>query len=214
MSDNTVQRWLPYTIPFFFVGMWLFAATVTGLISGWFGLQQWYADDGSEEPLLKLRGQSGRMGMGVNLRNCLVLSAYPSGLGIGIWRIFGLFQKPLKVPWSEIEAEPSTSFFLPMVKLALGKPANGTLKINAQTWDKLVAVARPVATVPLPEVPPVDKATVGRAMIIQWAVVSLFFGAFIFLSSHLKHGEGSPLWVVVVPALVFGAALLVKFARS
>jgi hypothetical protein len=93
-----------------------------GLMSGWFNLQQWYSDDGGEEPLLKLGGQSGSMGFGVALNGCLILRAYPSGLGVAIWRAFAPFQKPLRIPWSEIDAEPSSSFLIPMVKLHLGKP--------------------------------------------------------------------------------------------
>jgi hypothetical protein len=153
------------------------------------------------------------MGMGVALNGCLKLSAYRSGLGIGIWRIFGVFQKPLKVPWTEIEAEPSRSFFLPMVKLQLGKPSNGTLKISAQSWAKLVAAARPVASGPLPDVPPIDKRATARGMFIQWAAVSIIFGAFIYLSSHLQPGGGPPPIVMIVPALIFGVALLVRYAR-
>jgi hypothetical protein len=211
-GENTLH-WFPYAFPFFFVGMWLLVTFMLGSMSGWFGLQQWYADDGSEEPLLRLRSQSGSMGMGVALNGCLKLSAYRSGLGIGIWRIFGVFQKPLKVPWNEIEAEPSSSFFLPMVKLQLGKPSNGTLKISARSWARLVAAAKPVATVPLPDVPPVDRAATARAMIIQWLVMSALFGSFFYLSSRSRPGGFSPMLALVVPAFL-GIAMLVRFARS
>jgi hypothetical protein len=50
-------------------------------------------------------------------------------------------------------------------------------------------------------------------MIIQWAVISLFFGGFIYLSSHLQPGGTPPLFIMVVPALIFGVALLVRYAR-
>ena len=213
MTDENILGWFPYAFPVFFVGMWLLVTVMLGLMSGWFSLQQWYADDGSEEPLLRLRAQSGSMGMGVAMNSCLKLRAYRSGLGIGIWRIFGLFQKPLKVPWNEIEAEPSSSFFLPMVKLQLGKPSNGTLKISAQSWSKLVAAARPVATVPLPDVPPVSRAATAWAMLIQWFVISGLFGAFVYLSSRSQLDGFSPLMALVVPAFL-GIAMLVRFARS
>ena len=213
MSDGTIFRWFPYALPLFFVAMWLFATTMTGVLSGWFGLQQWYADDGGEEPLLTLRRQSGQMSMGVALNGCLALSAYPTGLGIRMWRLFGLFQKPLKVPWSEITAEPSRTFFVPMVKLSLGQPANGTLKINANSWSRLVEAVRPVAKVPLPEVPPVDNGATARAMVIQWAFISLIFGLFVYLSGHLQPGAGPPLIALVVPPIIFGIALFVRYAR-
>jgi hypothetical protein len=127
--------------PFLFVGMWFAITTMLGFMSGWFSLQQWY-EAPSEEPLLKLRWQSGSMGFGVALNGILRLSAHRSGLGVGIWRIFGPFQRPFLVPWSEIEAQPSRVFFTPMVKLSLGKPAVGSLKISERSWSKLVDAAR------------------------------------------------------------------------
>ena len=45
----------------------------------------------------------------MQLNSCLTLRAYPAGLGVGIWRIFGMFQKALRIPWSEIDAQPKLS---------------------------------------------------------------------------------------------------------
>jgi uncharacterized membrane protein HdeD (DUF308 family) len=117
------------------------------------------------------------------------------------------------VPWNEIEAEPSSSFFLPMVKLQLGKPSNGTLKISAQSWAKLVAAAKPVATVPLPDVPPVDRTATARAMIIQWLVISAVIEVFFYLSSR-SQPDGFPLFVAAFPPVLLGVVLLVRFART
>jgi len=215
MGDQTLLKWFPFALPVFFVGMWLLITTLIGFMSGWFGLQQWYADDGSEEPLLKLRGQSGRMGFGVQLNNCLTLSACGSGLGISIWRIFSPFQKPLKVPWSEIEAEPSSSFFMPMVKLHLGKPSNGTLKISAQSWHKLVAAAGPAASVQIPDAPPVDKGAATRAALIEWVVITAIFGTFVLLTSKSQSGGGlSPFLASAIPAVVAGIIVLIRLART
>jgi len=214
MSDQTILKWFPFAFPLFFVGMWLLITGLIGFMSGWFGLQQWYADDGSEEPLLKLRGQSGRMGMGVQLNNCLTLSAYNSGLGISIWRLFSLFQKPLLVPWNEIEAEPSSSFFMPMVKLQLGKPSNGTLKISAQSWHNLVAAAGPAASFQLPDAPPVDKGAMGRGLFIQWAVITMLFGTFVLLTSRSQPGGLPPILAYLIPAAFAGIFVLIRFARS
>ena len=142
MSDETTLRWFPYAFPFLFIGMWLVISTLLGLMSGWFNLQQWYPDDRSEEPLLTLGLQSGSMGMGVSLSGCLTFRAYRSGLGVAIWRIFGPFQRPLLIPWREIEATEKRSFFMKMVRLDLGRPANGKLIISAKVWSKLAEAAK------------------------------------------------------------------------
>ena len=213
MTDNQVLHWFPLAFPILFVGTWLVVSVMLGFMSGWFNLQQWYADDGGEEPLLKLRGQSGVMGAWVNLNGCLKLWAYPSGLGIRIWRIVGPFEKPLKVPWSEIEAEPSSSFFVPMVKLHLGKPENGTLKISAKSWARLIAAVKPVARTPLPYAPPADNRATALAMFVQWAVISAFVGIFFFVVTR-SQPHAPPTGFVLVPMIALGVAQLIRFTRS
>lgn len=141
MTDQSILRWLPFAMPVFFVGMWFLVTMLIGLMSGWFGLQQWYADDGTEEPLLRLRGQSGFMGIGVRLNGVLTLAACRSGLSVRVSRFFAPFQKPLLIPWSEIVATEKKSFFTTMTRLELGKPANGKLTINAKTWARLTEAA-------------------------------------------------------------------------
>lgn len=146
MSDEAILRWFPYAFPFFFAGMWLAATAMTGVMSGWFNLQQWYADETGEEPLLKLGWQSGSMGFGVNFNGCLTLAACRSGLSIRVWRIFGPFQKPLLIPWREIEATPKRLLFFRMVRLDFGKPSNGRLAIKARTWARLMEAAKPAVS--------------------------------------------------------------------
>ena len=185
MTDEQILRWIPYVFPFFFVGMWLLITTLLGFLSGWFSLQEWYADDSGDEPVLTLGWQSGMMGVGVNLNNVLTLAAKPSGLSIRIWRIFGPFQKPLLIPWSEITAEASRSFFTQLVKLGLGNPPNGRLKISAATWSKLVAAAGPVAHVPLPAAPAVSQKSMAGRMFLEWLAITAGAATFFWFAPYL-----------------------------
>src|SRR6185295_8225064 len=97
--------------PLLFVGIWLLISTLLGMMSGWLSLQQWYPDDGSEEPLLTLRGQSGSVGW-VGFNNALRLKAYRSGFGLSIPRFFAPFMRPLLIPWGEVKVEETKSFFV------------------------------------------------------------------------------------------------------
>ena len=147
MSDpQAILRWLPFAIPLFVIGLWLLITTLLGLLSGWFNLQQWYPDEGAEEPLLKLRGQSAQVGI-VNFNNALTLAVYRNGLGVRIPRVFALFSKPLLIPWTEIEASATKSLWIRMVRLDLGKPANGKLVVREKVWAKLAEAAGPLAPV-------------------------------------------------------------------
>lgn len=219
MTDAQLIRWMPYVFPFFFVGMWLLVTTLLGVMSGWFSLQAWYTDESGEEPLLTLGWQSGVMGVRVNLNNVLTLSAKPSGLSIRMWRIFGPFLKPLLIPWNEISAEPSRSIFTQMVKLGLGKPPNGTLKISAATWSKLVAAAGRVAKVPLPEAPVFSQKSIVGRMVLEWVLVTAAAATFFWFGPYLisPRGErdGLPLGVCILfPAIVFGIGQIVRYARE
>jgi hypothetical protein len=218
MTDDVFLQWFPYVFPFIFVGMWLAVSTVLGFLSGWFGLQQYYPDDGSESPLLKLGRQSGSMGLGVALGGILKLQAYPSGLGVAISRFYGPFQKPLKIPWKEIEAEKSSGFFLPMMKLRLGKPANGTLKISARSWARLVdAVPRTGnARFQMPAVERVSRRSTAQAMFVQWLVMTSLAGGFFYFASRQNGFEVPvPLGICIgFPAVIFGIGQLIRFARE
>lgn len=152
MNEQTLH-WLPFLFPLLFVGMWLFISTLIGMTTGWFNLQQWYPDDGSEEPVLTLRGQSGVMGWGASLNNCLRLRVYRSGLGVGIWRIVAPFQKPLLIPWSEVRAEEARSWFVRMVRLDFGDPSNGSLRIRTGVWARLAEAASEAGIAAVPKLP-------------------------------------------------------------
>lgn len=219
MTDEQILRWMPYAFPLFFVGMWLLITTLLGVMSGWFSLQLWYADDSNEEPLLKLGWQSGVMGFGVTLNGILTLAANRSGLSVRIWRAFGPFQKPLLIPWSEIVAEPSRTLLTPMVKLGLGNPPSGKLKISAASWAKLVEAAKPLANVPLPSAQEVRAKSLGGRMFLEWLVITAAAAVFFYFAPLLisPPGEkvGFPIETCVAfPAVVFGISQLVRYARE
>jgi hypothetical protein len=132
--------WLIGGFPVLFVTIWISATALIGLFTGWFQLQaQFPADD--EAPLLRLRMQSGRMGW-VGLNNILTLEACRSGLRIGIWRIFGPFQRPFQLPWDQIEPEAQSFLLMRRVRLGFGRPEAGSLTISPRSWERLRAAAR------------------------------------------------------------------------
>jgi hypothetical protein len=70
----------------------------------------------------------------------LKFSVCPSGLRIGIMRIFGPFCRDFLVPWNEITVTRSDRVFWTVAKLSFGQPLNGNLKVYAVTPN---ATARP-----------------------------------------------------------------------
>jgi hypothetical protein len=213
-----IMQWVPYLFPLLFLAMWFAVTTLIGFMSGWFSVQDWYADDGSEAPLLTLRGLSGTVGR-AGFGGGLQLRAYPASLGIRVLRLLGPFQKPLKVRWSEIEAVPVTRFLLPMVELRLGAPPKGTLRISAGSWARLVDAVPNTATGPGPGLraaAPVERKSLARAMFLQWLAVSVFVGAFFYLAQRANGAAAWPPLAVCVgfPATVFGIGQLVRYLRE
>lgn len=137
MTPDLVLKYFPLLFPLFFAAVWLGVTTLLGFFSGWYALMQQYPDR-DEKPLLQLNWQSGMMGaIGVNMRNILRIGVCPSGLRIGILRIFGVFCRDFFVPWRDIDVAKKDWFLWTMTELRFGKPGVGRLLIYAPTAERL-----------------------------------------------------------------------------
>jgi len=127
-------------IPLVAAAMWLAITTIVALLAGWFSLMEQYPDQAGE-PILRLRGQSGVMGLGVSVNGILTLSVCPTGLRVGMWRIFGPFCRNFLVPWECITVVRKAGLFGSMARLQFGNPPVGRLSISARTADRLARAA-------------------------------------------------------------------------
>jgi hypothetical protein len=213
MSAGLIEQNFAIGFPFFFAAMWLIVTTVLALLSGWFRLMAAFPDQ-SAEPILKLRGQSGTMGgLGVGMRGVLTLSACPTGLRVGMLRIFGLFCRDFFVPWESITVVRSTILIWPVAKLQFGDPVIGTLRLSGHTADKLARAAGrcwPEAG-PFPEEKP---ASTFRRLLAQWAMTTAFAALFFILVPLAVAPSGSrpPIpMAILFPAIVFGLVFVVRY---
>jgi hypothetical protein len=209
--NNLVEQNLAVFFPLLFVVLWLTVTTFLALHARWFKLMGEYPDQ-AIEPVLRLRGQSGRMGL-VYMRGILTLSVCPSGLRVGMMRVFGPFCRDFFVPWENIAVVRTTMLFSPAAKFQFGDPAVGTLTVPAHVADRLARAAMER----WPEAGPFLEEMRGdrvRRLLAEWAVVTcvvaLFFAVF-----RLAMGPsvgGPPIWVtVLLPAIVFGVVFIVRF---
>jgi hypothetical protein len=198
--------------PLFFGVLWLAGSTILAVLSGWFRLMETYPDQ-SMEPILRLRGQSGRMGLGVGMNGVLNLSVCPSGLRVGIMRIFGPFCRDFFVPWENIAVTRKTFLFRPVAKLQFGNPVVGTLSIPAHIADRIARAALGC----WPEkgsFPEEKRADTFRRLLVQWAVMTSLAALFFILVPLAVAPVGARppiLAAILLPAVVFGFALFVKF---
>ena len=196
--------------------MWVGGTSLLGVMSGWFALAARYPDR-DEAPLRTLRGQSGSMGAPpVSFGNILTLSVCRSGLRIGLLRLFGLFARPVFVPWSDIDVERSSRPFIgPVARLRFGGSEIGRLTVESYVADRLARASEGR----WPEQGPFPAEPRSRALAVivgQWAFISLFAAAAFLGGPALLGGQGPPILVAVLfPAISFGVVSAFRyFARS
>lgn len=209
-SSADLPAWAVPLFPVAFVLFWIAITALLGVFSGWFKLQARFPSD-DETPLLRLRMQSGRM-YSVNLNSILTLDACTSGLRVSLWRIFGPFQRPFQIPWSQIEAQPVTRFFEPKVRLNLGRPEAGRLTIDLRTWERLSAASQGTTA-------PIGIATMKRlerGFLFQWLASTLFVGG-MFTAIQVSEGRSDPGSLVTCfafPAVAFGVLLFIRYLNQ
>lgn len=200
--------------PIFFIGMWLAVTTLLGVFSNWFALQKTYPAP-EREPLLTLRLQSGSMGM-VSMRGCLRLSAYPEGMGVGILRLLGPFEREFVVPWKDVHAEESRIFLSPAVKLRFGHPQIGSLKISDRSWQRLAATRGKDAEAGTVGVTTLQPRPIARALVLEWLIGTSLAALFFYLAPRLQGFPNAlPLVVCIAfPAVVLGIGQVIRYLRG
>jgi hypothetical protein len=212
MSASSIEQNFAIIFPFFFAAMWLAVTTVLALLSGWFRLMEVFPDQ-SIESILKLRGQSGTMGLGVSMHGILTLSVCPTGLRVGMMRIFGPLCRTFFVPWESIAVARTTILVWPFAKLQFGHPMVGTLRISTRTADRIAHAA--MGHWPEAGPFPVEKRSdTFRRLLAQWAVTTMLAALFFTLVplAVAPSGGRPPILVAILfPAIVFGFAFVVRF---
>ena len=140
--DDPLPLYFSYAFPVFFAALWVAITVLLGFASGWYALMRRYPDR-SERPILHLRGQMGFMGsLNARFRGILRLSVCPSGLRVGVFRLFGPFCRDFFVPWEEISVTRAQWFLMgEMAIMTFGDPPHGKLAVTAAVAARLAKAA-------------------------------------------------------------------------
>jgi hypothetical protein len=197
--------------PLLFIAGWVLVTTILAFLSGWFSLMARYPDR-NEMPLLKMRWQSGSMGIGVNMNGLLMLAICPSGIRIGMFRIFGLFCRDFFVPWDELSVSRSESWlFGGRAKLIFG--STGSLTVMGNIADRLARALPgcwPETTLPPAETRKDLFLRLGKL----WLLGTMFASAFFIAAPRLlAPGTVAPPIVVAIlfPAIALGLTFLLQY---
>jgi hypothetical protein len=213
--DALLEHYLPIAFPVFFVTLWLVVTNVLALLAGWFPLAMQYPDR-SETALLTLKRQSGSMGLGVGFNNILNLAACPTGLRVGMNRVFGPFSRPFFVPWDAIHVTRQNSWLGARARIEFGFPAVGRLTAPADVADRLARASNGR----WPEPGPFELETPRQSLVAAlrlWATMTVIAAAFFLLVPRLLANAASswpPIAVAVgFPAVMFGIAAAFEYSR-
>ena len=209
--DALIKQYFPFIFPVFFVTLWLLVTTLLGLFSGWYLLMRKYPNR-EEEPLLQLKWQSGMMGL-VGMSRILNIAVCPSGLRIGMMRIFGLFCRDFFVPWQDIAVVRKDRFFWQTAELHFGPPPQATLSIPVHVADRLARASLGRWPEPGPFAPESNQQAF-LSVAKQWAATTFLAAAFFTVAPRVisPHGPYPPLSVAIgFPAVVFGIVSLFRY---
>jgi hypothetical protein len=194
--------------------LWFAVTMILSFLSGWLGLMERYPNS-DEIPIVTLANQSGSLGL-VSMRGILKLSVCPSGLRIGIMRIFGPFCRDFLVPWNEITVTRRDRYFWKVAKLSFGQPSNGNLKVFAEVADRMARAAGNR----WPEQGSFPQETRSQSVsriAKQWVAMTALAAAFFIIAPRLATPNAAarpPIAVAILfPAIVFGIGAVVQYFR-
>jgi hypothetical protein len=194
--------------------LWFAVTMLLSVLSGWFGLMERYPNR-AEDALTVLANQSGSLGA-VSMRSILKLSVCPSGLRVGIMRIFGPYCRDFFVPWNEITVGRGDRLFWKVAKLSFGQPPVGNLTVLAEVADR---IAREAGNHwPEPGSFPEETGSQAFSRIAKrWVAMTSLAAAFFIVAPRLvtpNEAARPPIIVAILfPAIVFGIGAMVQHLR-
>jgi hypothetical protein len=214
LMKASLDQNFPLYFPIFFVLMWFAVTVLLGFMSGWYSLMRRFPDR-PETPLRTFKNQSGTIGF-VSTRSLLTLSVCPSGLRVGMMRIFGPFSKDFFVPWNEMNVSRKDWLLWKAAKISFGNPPGGSLTLMADLADRLARLAG--KSWPEPGSFPEETNTEASSRILkQWVAMTGCAAAFFIIVPRLVAPNGAD-WpptavAILFPAIVFGIAAIVQYLR-
>jgi hypothetical protein len=216
-------------LPVVFVPGWFAITTLLSVISGWLSLMVQFPDR-REQAIAVFRRRSGLM-RGVSFRGLLRISVCRSGLRFGMNRLFGVFSRDFLVPWDQLRMVSVTTFFIKgtQIQFRSGASIVGKLTMAPEDVARIGVAASGVAPPGL-FLPAESNLEIGKRLLVQWFIATLFASAFFTLvprltSHNLYSPRGAhvhavadslPPWPVTVlfPAIAFGLAAIVAYLRG
>lgn len=135
-----IEGYLPVLFSIFFVTLWIFILWIFSYVSGWRRLAERYRHRSDFQGEF-IRFQTARMNL-VNYKNVLHLGLSRQGLYLNQMVLFGLFHKPVLIPWEEIVAEPYQRMLFRGYRLQFRSVPRVRLELYQSTFQRIVDYLR------------------------------------------------------------------------
>lgn len=193
------------------VPMWFASVALLGIVSGWRALVRKYPNR-PEKALLQLDGQSGAMGVGIQLKRILSFSVCPSGLRVGVQRLPGVFLQGFFVPWNEIKLGKRRTLSSFLITFAFGNPTVGSIHISQQLFNDLVCGSLGQ----WPDLPELPKESILDILAYEfrfWIIWTCVTVTFLIIAPRLiSYGGPQPsvLEGIVIPTITLGVICIAR----
>jgi len=151
----------------------------------------------------------------VSFGGILTVSVCSSGLRIGVFRVFGPFNRPFFVPWQDISIKRRNRLWGKTAEFRFGVPVIGKLSIRSYVADRLqrtVPDSWPEHELP----PPESRQQLFQGVLKQWAFTTSLAATFFIIAPRIiSHGGANPPIAVAIlfPAVVFGVVAAIQYWR-
>jgi hypothetical protein len=212
--NSVLERYFVVLFPLLFAALWLLTTTFLAALSGWFRLMASFPDP-DEEALLRMAKQSGSMGLGVSMNGILTLSVRPSGIRVGIMRVFGPFSRDFFVPRQDLNVTRKFLFSTSR-ETSIWQSRNRIADIPAYVANQLArtAMRRWPETGPFPVETHRDTL---RRLLIEWGLISSTAGLFFTLVPLLvapAQYRPSIAFAILLPTVFFGVVTGGRYFRE
>lgn len=140
MSEGATTAFVIITFVAVFPAFWIFITAGIAELGGWKRLERVFPDDPNAREIERFRLRSANLGhpvFGVSYSHILTFTACETGMRIRVPKLFGLFSKPLFLPWNSFRTEPYQWLFWQACKISWGSDRRDTMIVYRSLAEDL-----------------------------------------------------------------------------
>ena len=144
MSEGALIALILVAFAVIFPAFWILVTSALAEMGGWNSLERQFPDDPSARLIERFGWRSAQFGhplFGVSYSGVLTFEVCEGGLRIRVWKLFGLFSKPIFLPWDAFRTEPYQWFIWASCKIIWGPDKRDSMIIYRRLAEQLAVAS-------------------------------------------------------------------------